>query len=103
MALYADLLVELRNQPLSEQLLEDLAPFFASSFSRIPPPALGPLAFQAFWKNSYYGKQEFLGDLPTQIKVCMKAFDDAYGEDLAIGLSHDSESQSTVCLEIQYL
>lgn len=26
--------------------------------------------------------------------MCLKAFDDAYGSDLAVGLSHDSESQS---------
>src|ERR1700741_2432628 len=98
MALYADLLVELRHQPLSNRLLRDLAPFFASSFSHIPPPALGPLTFQEFWKATYHAKQEFLKGLPTQIKVCMKAFDDVYGGDLAIVLSHDSESQSTVRL-----
>lgn len=97
MALYADFLVALRNQPLSIQLLEDLAPLLSSSFFRIPPPALGPLAFQAFWKASYHRKEEFIKDIPTQIRVCMKAFNDAYGGDLAMGLSHDSESQSTAC------
>lgn len=97
MSLYADSLDELCKQPLSVQFLEDLSPFLASSFTRIPAPALGPLAFQAFWRASYHRKEEFLHDIPARVKVCMKAFDDAFGSDLAIGLSHDSESQSTVC------
>jgi hypothetical protein len=97
MSLYADSLTKLRNQPLSTDLLQALTPFFTSCFGRIPPPAFGPLAFETFWKATYHGKQEFLRHIPAELKVCIKAFDDAFGGDLATGLSHDSESQSTVC------
>lgn len=96
MSLYTDTLTKLRNHPLSVDLLRAFTPFFASAFSRIPPPALGPLAFQAFWKATYHGKDEFFREIPPKLRACLKAFDDAYGDDLAIGLSHDVESQS-VC------
>ena len=97
MSLYTDSLTKLRNHPLSVNFLQALTPFFASAFSRIPPPALGPLAFQTFWKATYYGKDKFFREIPPKLRACLKAFDDAYGDDLAMGLSHDVESQSAVC------
>jgi hypothetical protein len=100
MSLYADTLTKLRNHPLSADLLQALAPFFASAFVRIPSPAFGPLAFQAFWKATYHEKEEFFRDIPPKLRACLKAFDDAYGDNLAAGLSHDSDSQSMVCLGI---
>lgn len=96
MSLYIDTLSKLRTLPPSTQFLQTLTPFLASSFVRIPPPALGPLAFQTFWKETYHAKQEFLPHVPPRLRVCVKAFDDAYGTDLAAGLGHDTESQLVV-------
>ena|ERR1700720_570200 len=98
MSLYTDSLAKLHHHPLSVEYLQILVPFLTSCFVRIPPPALGPLAFQTFWKATYHGKQEFLRDMPAKLKVCINAFDDAFGGDLAIGLSHDTESLSVVSL-----
>jgi hypothetical protein len=99
MSLYADTLTKLANHPLSTITLRTLTPFFISAFARIPHPALGPLAFQTYWKATYYGKHEYIHHIPLKLRSCLKAFDDAYGDDLGKGLSHDpeSQSQSMVC------
>jgi hypothetical protein len=94
--LYRDSLTILRNLPPSSETLDDIAPFLAAAFEHIPPPALGPLAFESFWRSTYHitNKQQVI--YPGRIKLCLKAFDDVFGGDLSVGLSLDTESQITV-------
>lgn len=96
-SIYIDSLVKLRNHTPSVETLNSLAPFFTSAFWRMPPPALGPLAFETFWKATYHEKPELLRHIPEKLKASIKGFDDAFGGGLTAGWSHDTESQITVC------
>jgi hypothetical protein len=99
MPLYCDTLAILRMHPPSLVTLETLSLFLSSAFTRIPPPALGPMAFEAFWRTTYMETEKVRRNYPERIKLCLKAFDDAFGGNLSLGLSFDSESQLTVSLE----
>ena len=81
---------------MSQEALDNLEPFLASGFSRIPAPAIAPFAFEKFWRATYYGHTQFYDNLPPKIKVCLTGFVNAFGGDLAYGLamSTDSPSQS---------
>ncbi|KAF7980499.1 hypothetical protein HWV62_38002 [Athelia sp. TMB] len=62
---------------------------------RVPPPAICPLAFEAFWKGTFHNRTEFLNNLPVDIRDCLRAFDIGFGGHLGAGLPPDPESQST--------
>ncbi|EIW80983.1 hypothetical protein CONPUDRAFT_72825 [Coniophora puteana RWD-64-598 SS2] len=51
---YCEILGRLQLHPLSIKVLEDIGPFLAAGFVRIPEPALAPIAFEQF------------GELPTE-------------------------------------
>ena len=65
--------------------------------------ASGPLAFEKFWKATYHGREDVLRDIPKKLRLCLKSFDDAYDRGLATGLSHDTQSQSTVRVVIVFM
>lgn len=96
--MYCELLNKLRPLPTSVETLKTLTPFMASAFQRIVPPCLGPFAFESYWKDTYHGKTEFLRNIPVQLEVAMKAFDDVYQRGLTVGSSHEIDSQTTVCI-----
>jgi hypothetical protein len=98
MALYCDSLSILRSHVPSVEILQELGPFLAAGFARIPPPSLGPLAFGDFWRATYHGLAQFYSVYPESIIDCLKALDQAFKleGDLRLGLSLDSDSQLTV-------
>jgi len=78
-------------------MLYALSSFFASVFIHtIRPPALGPDAFEVFWRATYHGLDQFCKSYPESIKICLKGFAEACGGSLAAQLSPDTESQRTV-------
>ena len=92
MSLYSDTLAVLERHPLSLDLLHSMEWFLAAGFSRIVSPALGPLAFERFWRATYHGR--FSSGFPAGIMSLLSALA-VYGGDLLAGVS--LESQSTVC------
>ncbi|KAF7985574.1 hypothetical protein HWV62_3851 [Athelia sp. TMB] len=94
--LYSEILIMLAKLPLSTILLQTLGHFLLSGFQgRVPPPAICPLAFEAFWKGTFHNRTEFLNNLPVDIRDCLRAFDIGFGGHLGAGLPPDPESQST--------
>jgi hypothetical protein len=93
MPLYSDTLAVLERHPLSLDFLRSVEFFLAAGFSRIVPPALGPLAFERFWRATYHGR--FTSDIPAGVMSLLSAFVMVFGGDLLAGVS--LESQSTVC------
>ena len=49
MHLYQTTLARLIDYELNADTLAQITPFLASAFKRMPPPALGPVAFKDFW------------------------------------------------------
>lgn len=75
-----------------------LTPLLVSAFTQVRHGARGPLAFEKFWKATYHGREDVLHSIPKSLRLCLKSFDDAYDRGLATGLSHDTQSQSTVSI-----
>lgn len=71
-------------------------PFLTSSFYRSPPPALGPMAFQKFWKATFDGREEFHKPYPGIIDECLISLRANYGVNAVVGLSQSTDSQQTV-------
>ncbi|KAH7919238.1 hypothetical protein BV22DRAFT_1075479 [Leucogyrophana mollusca] len=95
MPLYCDSLKVLESHALSPVTLASLSTFLAAGFVRIPRPALGPIAFEKFWRATYYRQTHFYDDIPANVRACLRAFQDAYGGDLSIGVTHFTDSQTT--------
>ena len=93
-ALYTDALDVLRALPPSAETLSKMTLFLASSFVRIPSPALGPLAFEKFWRATYHKHECISGACPPRIKACLKGFVDAFGGDLiaTVDMTDDTDS-----------
>jgi hypothetical protein len=96
MPLYCDTLLTLKQQPPSLESLHSIAPFLVSAFVQVPPPALGPLAFEAFWKETYHLMGQVQGSYPVNIKRCLKTYDMVFDDNLAANISSELESQSSV-------
>lgn len=89
----------LDSLPLLEPSLERLlaiSPFLASAFVRMPPPALGPMAFEAFWRGTYHELLQYRPFYPDCLKACLMGFADVCGGSLGGGLSIGTETQATV-------
>ena len=100
MSCYENILGILHRSPPDLPTLHLLAPFLASAFVRIPPPARGPMAFKKFWDDTYKGSGVSFsaGDAqryPSEIRGCLKAFHEAFGGDPPTGITFGS-SQTTV-------
>ncbi|KII86624.1 hypothetical protein PLICRDRAFT_177378 [Plicaturopsis crispa FD-325 SS-3] len=93
--LYECVLSALRNVPVSTETLHAMSPILSAAFVRAPPPAHGPLAFEKFWRATYYCATEIEIEYPDSIKTCLRAFDDVYDRGLAAGLSIETDSQMT--------
>jgi hypothetical protein len=94
--LYCSSLSVLSGLEPSIDTLQTLEPFLISAFTRIPDPAVGPLAFEDFWRKTYHSQPHIKKQIPDNIRVCLKAFSDWRNNSLAEGISLDSQSQSTV-------
>ncbi len=100
MPLYTGSLECLRLAEPSISSLHRLEPFFCSAFHRMPPPALGPVAFKSFWDflRDQIGPEELKKSCPDKIRTCLTAFYDACGGELPPELV--SESQIQDCSDI---
>ena len=91
----------LQKSPPDLPALHLLAPFLASTFARIPPPARGPMAFKRFWDDAYKGSNVTFssGDAqryPSEIRGCLKAFHEVFGGDPPTGVTFGSSQTTTV-------
>lgn len=105
MSCYENILDVLHKSPPDLPTLHLLAPFLASAFVRIPPPARGPIAFKRFWDDTYKGTNTSFsaGDAqryPSEIKGCLKAFHEAFGGDPPTGITFGSSQTTTVGLPL---
>jgi len=103
MSCYETVLDVLHKSPPDLPTLHLLAPFLASAFVRIPPPARGPMAFKRFWDETYKGSNIFLsaGDAqsyPPEIRGCLKAFHEVFGGDPPTGITFGSSQTTTVSI-----
>jgi hypothetical protein len=101
MSCYENILEVLRKSPPDLPTLHLLAPFLASAFLRIPPPARGPMAFKRFWDDTYKGSNISFsaGDAqsyPPKIRECLKAFHEVFGGDPPTGITFGSSQTTTV-------
>ncbi|KAF9648014.1 hypothetical protein BDM02DRAFT_2449398 [Thelephora ganbajun] len=101
MPCYENILDVLHKSPPDLPTLHLLAPFLASAFVRIPPPARGPMAFKRFWDDTYKGSNVSFspGDAqryPLEIRGCLKAFHEAFGGDPPTGITFGSSQTTTV-------
>ena len=101
MSCYENILEVLRKSPPDLPTLHLLAPFLASAFVRIPPPACGPMAFKRFWDDTYKGSNISFsaGDTqryPSEIRRCLKAFYEVFGGDPPTGITFGSSQTTTV-------
>jgi len=101
MSCYETVLDVLRKSPPDLPTLHLLAPFLASAFVRIPPPARGPMAFKRFWDDAYKGSNISFstGDAqryPSEIRGCLKAFHEVFGGDPPTGITFGSSQATTV-------
>lgn len=93
--IYCSALDSLQCLPPIADTIVDFGDFFTSSFVRVPSPALGPKAFRAYWQATFHGRHEFVAIYPDSLKQCLKAFDEAAGGDLGMGLSLETASDMT--------
>ncbi|KAF4593329.1 hypothetical protein EYR38_009043 [Pleurotus pulmonarius] len=93
--IYCSVLDSLQRLPPTADTIIDFGDFFTSAFVRVPSPALGPKAFRAFWQTTFHAKHEFVAIYPDSLKQCLKAFDEAAGGDLGMGLSLETTSDMT--------
>lgn len=101
MSCYETVLDVLHKSPPDLPTLHLLAPFLASAFVRIPPPARGPMAFKRFWDDTYKGSNISFstGDtqrFPSEIRRCLKAFHEVFGGDPPTGITFGSSPTTTV-------
>ena len=101
MSCYENILEILRMSPPDLPTLHLLAPFLASAFVRIPPPARGPMAFKRFWDDTYKGSNisfsaEDSQRYPLEIRGCLKAFHEVFGGDPPTGITFGSSQTTTV-------
>lgn len=96
--IYTEIISKLPSVSPGLDALNALTPLLVSAFTQTQarPGAIGPLAFETFWKVTYHGQDDVLRDIPPRLKDCVKSFDFVFERGLAAGLSHDSQSQSTV-------
>lgn len=78
------------------EVLVSLTPFLVSSFKRESTKALGPLAFEKFWRSTYHKHPHFSPRYPEQIKLCLRALCDVMGGSLDANLSLDIDVQHRV-------
>ncbi|OJA17222.1 hypothetical protein AZE42_00200 [Rhizopogon vesiculosus] len=95
MSLYSDTLTVLERHPLSLEFLHALESFLATGFSRIVPPAFGPLAFERFWRATYHGRRQFSSGIPVGVMSLLSAFVMVFGGDLLAGVSLESQSTTS--------
>lgn len=98
MPLYISSLDRLRLVQPSISLLHQLDTYFCSAFSRMPPPALGPMAFKSFWDflRNGIGSNQLKTSCPESIRICLTAFYDACGDELPCELTSESQSHSQI-------
>ncbi|KAI0301175.1 hypothetical protein B0F90DRAFT_1817189 [Multifurca ochricompacta] len=97
MSLYDSLLCRLQTLPLSVTLLNALVPLLTAAFSRIPPPALGPAAFQRFFHTVHPRLAVPTTAYSDELRVCLDACVRSYGGEWPPGmapLSSSSQSQT---------
>lgn len=101
MSCYETVLDVLHKSPPDLSTLHLLAPFLASAFVRIPPPARGPMAFKRFWDDTYKGSNasfsaEDAQRYPSEIRGCLKAFYEVFGGEPPTGITFGSSQTTTV-------
>ena len=62
----------------------------------MPHPAIGPLAFENFWRETYHDLSQYRPFYPDCLKSCLMGFADVYGGSLGEDLSMGTETQMTV-------
>lgn len=100
--IYCLALESLQRLPPTVGTIIDFGDFLTSAFVRVPSPALGPKAFRAYWQATFHGRHEFVAVYPDSLKQCLKAFDEATGGDLGMGLSLETASDMTPTVSIVY-
>ncbi|TFY80916.1 hypothetical protein EWM64_g3095 [Hericium alpestre] len=93
--LYRTILVRLEDIKPSLQIIFSLAPLLASAFTRIPPPAHGPLAFKKFFNSIYLTRGLPAKDYPEQLIVCAMTCLHCFGGEMIPGLELESQSQTS--------
>ncbi|KAF8503016.1 hypothetical protein BU17DRAFT_71831 [Hysterangium stoloniferum] len=102
-AFYIAALKSLKITPVSSDTLHSLTPLLASAFTHIPPPALGPSAFKAFWAATY----GCLGSLelryPEELKPILRNIQEVMcdsNEEFAPGISQATQTQKQSTMTI---
>jgi hypothetical protein len=95
---YCRALDRLRGLELSLERLVAISPFLATTFVRVPYPAIGPAAFESFWRDTYHELRQYIPFYPDRLKACLMAIADVCGGSLGEGLSMGNETQTTVWL-----
>ncbi|TFK39035.1 hypothetical protein BDQ12DRAFT_682901 [Crucibulum laeve] len=94
-ALYCGPISVLCQLPPSAELLHSLESFFISGFDRIPHPALGPNAFESFWRLKYHAADDIKRMCPHRLIASVKGWSDPFDTSLGEELSLGSGTQST--------
>ncbi|KAG5351604.1 hypothetical protein C0989_005611 [Termitomyces sp. Mn162] len=84
---YCSTLGLLRELPPSLETLVAISPFLSSAFGRLSSSAIGPLTFNAFWRATYHGIEEYQSSYPDCLRACLLGYSDAFGGSIAEGLS----------------
>lgn len=78
----------------TRELLHEIAPLLVSAFrANIPSPALGPTAFENFWRKTYHREKDFKAFCPEDIKTCLKSMSVAWGGSIGDSSGTAAESQ----------
>ena len=102
MPLYDSLLLRLQSLPISVTSLNALVPLLTAAFSRIPPPALGPAAFQRFFYAVHARLAAPSDSYSDELRLCVDAFVRICGGEWPSGmvpLSSSSQTQTQFQME----
>jgi hypothetical protein len=88
----------MRGLELSLERLIVISPFLATAFVRVPHPALGPVAFEKFWRGTYHELRHYMPSYPDCLKACLMGIADVCGGSVGEGLSMGTDTQTTVWL-----
>lgn len=103
MPLYDSLLIRLQLLPLSVPSLNALVPLLTSAFSHIPPPALGPAAFQRFFHTVHARLAAPSNAYSDELRLCIDAWVCTYGGGKwpsgMVPLSSSSQTQTQFQME----
>ncbi|KAF8628189.1 hypothetical protein AX15_004051 [Amanita polypyramis BW_CC] len=97
-AVYCNTLNRLCHHELTYDMLKAITAFLVSVFKAkyIPIPALGPAAFENFWRTTFHDREDLELHCPDEIKACIAGLSLAWGRSIAGSLAVGTDSQKSV-------